>query len=299
MEQHKPKKALRGLFTRTEPEPSEIKNADSKIDTTAMTSANTEILDPTVSSAPINSLEVIKNEHHVEKKDLAYTVTKIQYQFDAQKVERNTWNKNEYISFLNRIDNAQTEAFFLKGKMIAEIKDRFYASNKNGWKLFCEEHLNMYYTTANQYIRVSEEFDVTTYRRTDFGFEHFKALLSVPTQERIKIIEQLPSNVSVKSLRNIITGTVLKDTKAPQQHSNKKNIKSITDNFEKIKYQLENLNLNELEQSEKWSLLGAFKFLSEEMEKLSEILSKPHESKYNNRHLGATSALSEEEYVSS
>jgi hypothetical protein len=302
MEQHKPKKALRGLFTRTEPEPSDIKKVEPKIDTTLIantSNANTEILEPTVSSAPLHSLEVIKNEPHVEKKDLAYTVTKIQYQFDAQKIERNTWSKNEYISFLNRIDNAQTEAFFLKGKMISEIKERFYASNKNGWKQFCEEHLNMYYTTANQYIRVSEEFDVTTYRRTDFGFEHFKALLSVPTQERNKIIEQLPNNVSVKSLRNIITGTVLKETKASQNHNNKKNIKSITDNFEKIKYQLENLNLNELEQSEKWSLLGAFNFLSEEMEKMSEILSKPNDSKYNSRHLGATSALSEEEYVSS
>lgn len=339
MDIQKPKKALRGLFSRTEPEiqPEENKQAQKlnssesqneiiqKIDSNLKTANEEKNISthlssietspqelPKIESQSQNAeIEVTKNENEmlildsvntpsspiVEKKDLAYTVTKIQYNFERLRLERNKWDKNEYISFLNRIDNAQTEAFFLKGKLIGEIKERFYEGNKVGWKAFCDENLNMNYTTANQYIRVAEEFDISSKQRTDFGFEHFKALLPVPSDQRNKILENLPTSVSVKSLRNIVSKTLGKEPNLTHTSTQKVHIRHITENLEKIKIQLESLNLNDLEQSDKWSLLGAFKNLSEEMSKMSEMLSKPQDSRYHSKHLGATSALIEDDYA--
>jgi hypothetical protein len=294
MDIQKPKKALRGLFSRTEPEQPTIENSSTQNQNQEL--KHIEPIDNSKKPVILEDIET-KIEPTIEKKDIAYTVTKIQYNFDRLRQERNKWDKNEYISFLNRIDNAQTEAFFLKGKLIGEIKERFYEGNRTGWKNFCDENLNMNYTTANQYIRVAEEFDTSSRQRTDFGFEHFKALLPIPSQERNKILENLPASVSVKSLRNIVSKTLGKETNPQYLTSSKVNIRHITENLEKIKLQLESLNLNELEQSEKWSLLGAFKNLSDEMSKLSEMLSKPTEPRYSTKHLGATSALIEDEYA--
>lgn len=295
MDAQKPKKALRGLFSRTEPEQPIIENPE--VQNQKQELRHIEAIDNSKKFVLSEETEIKTGESTIEKKDLAYTVTKIQYHFDRLRQERNKWDKNEYISFLNRIDNAQTEAFFLKGKLIGEMKERFYEGNKVGWKNFCDENLNMNYTTANQYIRVAEEFDASSRQRTDFGFEHFKALLPVPSQDRNKILESLPTSVSVKSLRSIVSKTLAKETNQSYLNSNKMNVRHITENLEKIKLQLENLNLHELEQSDKWSLLGAFKNLSEEMSKLSEVLSKPTESRYSAKHLGATSALIEDEYA--
>lgn len=333
MDIQKPKKALRGLFSRTEPEVpvTENKETQAPIEIPVQRESIQETK-PTLhvsQTAPqvtaiikveeqkkettqeiVHTLEHERNAESVvledvnnsasnivEKKDLAYTVTKIQYNFERLRLERNKWDKVEYISFLNRIDNAQTEAFFLKGKLIGEIKERFYEGNKVGWKLFCDENLNMNYTTANQYIRVAEEFDVSSKQRTDFGFEHFKALLPVPSDQRNKILENLPSSVSVKSLRNIVSKTLGKESTLSHTSTPRIHIRHITENLEKIKLQLESLNLNDLEQSDKWSLLGAFKNLSEEMSKMSEMLSKPADSRYHPKHLGATSGLIEDDYA--
>ncbi len=300
MENQKPKKALRGLFSRTEPEHDVVEKLEAQNQKQELNDSeklnHTSNLETAKNPILLDDID-IKTEPIIEKKDIAYTVTKIQYNFDRLRQERNKWDKSEYISFLNRIDNAQTEAFFLKGKLIGEIKDRFYEGNRIGWKNFCDENLNMNYTTANQYIRVAEEFDASSNLRTDFGFEHFKALLPIPSQERNKILENLPTSVSVKSLRNIVSKTLGKETNQTHLNSSKVNIRHITENLEKIKLQLESLNLGELEQSEKWSLLGAFKNLSEEMSKLSEMLSKPTEPRYSSKHLGATSALIEDDYA--
>ncbi|APJ02665.1 hypothetical protein [Silvanigrella aquatica] len=303
MDTSKPKKALRGLFSRTEPEQPVAEKIETKTITPQhitieekpllvenVQNKNTEVLeDYQLNTKPLNETP--------HSKDAEFTVTKIQYNFDRLKQERNKWDKNEYISLLHRIDNAQTEAFFLKGKLIGEIKERFYEGNRVGWKNFCDENLNMNYTTANQYIRVADEFETYSQQRTDFGFEHFKALLPVPSQERNKIIEALPSSVSVKSLRNIVSNSLAKEKNDSKQNINKTNIKHISDNLEKVKIQLENLNVQSLEQSDKWSLLGAFQNLSEEMARLSEVLSKPSEPRYSSKHVGATSALSEDEYA--
>ncbi len=319
MEISKPKKALRGLFTRTEPaSESESVKQEFRISETANNriieeqqskpemltpQPDTSLVTPKETKAEAVSPQLLTpNEtslHTSEKKNNEYSITKIQYNFDRLKLERNNWDKSEYINFIHRIDNAQTEAFFLKGKLISEIKIRFYEGNKNGWKNFCEEHLNMNYTTANQYIRVAEEFDSLTATRTDFGFEHFKALLPVPSEKRKSILETIPSSVSVKALRTLISKTLAEHEEKIVPHSNKGTIKQITENLEKIKIQLDHLKISDLEQAEKWSLLGAFQNLTTEMTKISEILSKPLENKYTaQKHIGATSALHEEDYVS-
>ena len=316
MELTKPKKALRGLFTRTEPTPeSETQQIESKVIISEEkaeqkvqnaevqyqnTSNDTKIQ---VNTQEINKTAIVTEKELVqvntETKQGDYSITKIQYNFERLKLERNKWDKSEYINFIHRIDNAQTEAFFLKGKLIGEMKQRFYEGNKNGWKYFCEEHLNMNYTTANQYIRVAEEFDAVTTLRADFGFEHFKALLPVPSEKRKGILDTVPSSVSVKTLRNIISKTLENSGEKLTQTNSKSTIKQITENLEKIKLQLDHLNLNDLEQSEKWSLLGAFQNLTTEMTKISEILSKSQESKYTaHKHIGATSVVHEEDYVS-
>lgn len=285
----KPKKALRGLFSRTEPEQTieENLNINKNINESLQDVHQSLVLpnEDSISQAPSDTDE------------LKYKITTIQYNFDRLRKERNNWDKNEYISFLNRIDNAQTEAFFLKGRLINEIKIKFYEGNKIGWKNFCDEKLNMNYTTANQYIRVAEEFTTLIQQRNDFGFEHFKALLPVPITERVKILENVPKSISVKSLRNIISKTLNKENNQKYLNNNKNNIRLVTDNLEKIKVQLNNLNLNSLEQSEKWSLLGAFKNLTDEMSKLSEKLSKPIEARYSAKQMGATSAQIEDDYA--
>ncbi|KAB8030656.1 hypothetical protein [Fluviispira multicolorata] len=293
MNQTKPKKALRGLFTKTEPD---------QIENIAYPEKTTK--EPIVEAISSNSkrshstnVELnLNSEDSIDKMEKEYTITKIQYNFDRLRSERNSWNKHEYVNFLTRIDNAQTEAFFLKGKLIAEIKERFFEGNKMGWKNFCEDTLNMNYTTANQYIRVAQEFDVTSHQRTDFGFEHFKALLPLPSQDRSQIIESLPQSISVKSLRNLVS--LKTDKKSPNKatHNNKINLKNITENLEKIKLQLDNLDLNSLDQTEKWSLLGAFRSISEEMSDLAELLSKSQESRYT-RHMGATILQNEEDHA--
>ncbi|WGL58602.1 hypothetical protein QEJ31_08640 [Pigmentibacter sp. JX0631] len=316
MELTKPKKALRGLFTRTEPtSESETQQIETKPIQTEEKPVpkiqnseveHSKISDDSIiqdSTQDINKTAVVTKKEmdqvNTESKQGDYSITKIQYNFEHLKLERNKWDKSEYINFIHRIDNAQTEAFFLKGKLIGEMKQRFYEGNKNGWKYFCEEHLNMNYTTANQYIRVSEEFDAVTSLRADFGFEHFKALLPVPSEKRKGILETVPSSVSVKTLRNIISKTLESSGEKLAQPNSKSTIKQITENLEKIKLQLDHLNLNELEQSEKWSLLGAFQNLTTEMTKISEILSKSQESRYTaHKHIGATSVVHEEDYVS-
>ncbi|WP_186646716.1 hypothetical protein [Fluviispira vulneris] len=293
MNQAKPKKALRGLFTKTEPD-----------HTTNVTFPEKIVSDSVIENRDSNHDEPYKNQedihldsnNSISKKENEYTITKIQYNFDRLRSERNNWSQSEYVSFLNRIDNAQTEAFFLKGKLIAEVKNRFFEGNKTGWKNFCEDTLNINYTTANQYIRVAQEFDVASHQRTDFGFEHFKALLPLPSSDRQQVIASLPETISVKSLRNLVAHKLEKKFLPKDTHNNKVKLKNITDNLEKIKLQLDNLDLNSLDQAEKWSLLGAFRSLSVEMSDLAELLSKSQESRYT-RNSGASALQNEEDYV--
>ena len=134
----------------------------------------------------------------------------------------------------------------------------------------------MNYTTANQYIRVAKEFSSMMLQRKDFGFEHFKALLPLPTSARTQIIENLPEdNVSVKSLRNLVMKTLFLDSKDQERNNKPKiNTNAITENLHKVKTQLNALNLEELSHGERWKLLGVFRSISEEMIQFADLIAK-------------------------
>ncbi|NBO37075.1 hypothetical protein EBU99_00660 [bacterium] len=138
----------------------------------------------------------------------------LQYNFEAMRSMRDAWAEADYARFLKRLDAVQTEAFLLRGKLLSEAKTRFFETNKIGWAEFCEMRLGMNYTTANQYIRVASEFDVTSHQRPDFGFEHFKALLPLPVEERAALIETIDS-ISVKSLRQMVKMHLISKTPSP------------------------------------------------------------------------------------
>lgn len=198
-----------------------------------------------------------------------YSFVKIQYNIDLFQTERTTWNEADYVSFIHKIDQAQTDAFFLKGKLVSEIKDKFYLENKRGWALFCDETLNINYTTANQYIRVAQEFDVTSHQRRDFGFEHFKALLPLGKSERNEILLHTPQNLSVKSLRDIVSKKLLGSSDTHIVEKRGMSSKGIIQTLQKLKAQLHSIKDLNLSQEEKWQLYGAFQNLSEDMKSIS------------------------------
>lgn len=238
----KPRKPLRGLFTRTEN-------------------------DASAGLAVVDGEEGVRTplaEVHSDSDDLRT----IQYNFERHRTERTIWQESDYIRFLQRIDKAQTEAFFLKGKLITEVKDRFYAVNRIGWRSFCEAHLNMNYTTANQYIRVAGEFDTMSGQRQDFGFEHFKALLPLSPEERSRVLAQLPEHVSVKSLRGVVSETLTakEHRKNPIESPSPRLFgRHILESLKKLEEDLSRLSQQQLTQDEKWKLYGALTRLSERM----------------------------------
>lgn len=146
---------------------------------------------PAIVSAPATIETVRTNDERIMQ---------IQYNFDSMRSVRESWKETDYAQFLRRLEAVQTEAFFLRGKLLAEAKDRFFETNKVGWAEFCETTLDMNYTTANQYIRVALEFDVTSHQRSDFGFEHYKALLPLPAEARSEFLNA-EQGFSVKMIR--------------------------------------------------------------------------------------------------
>ena len=197
---------------------------------------------------------------------------KIQYNFDRLRDERSKWHQGEYLAFIRRLDSAQTEAFLLKGKLLDEVKRRFFEDSKTGWKGFCEDSLRMNYTTANQYIRVAQEFDVTSHHRPDFGFEHFKALLPLAAPQRSEILEALPE-VSVKTLRRIVQEKL--QLPAPRASDSKNDAKSIVKILQNLKMQIFDCSIDSLNQTQRWQLSAACHNLSNELAGLAETLNKP------------------------
>jgi hypothetical protein len=318
MDIQKPKKALRSLFTKTEPDSNTstdvytdkkvLETVDKKIPI-SKNSAKTEQKKTTATAEPKKTSTIakasvllkekgeigIQESNHVigaisntsidedflpeapareltektSSEPAPYSFVKIQYNLDLFKSERSNWKEDDYVSFLSRIDQAQTEAFFLKGKLVSEIKERFYLDNKKGWAHFCDETLNMNYTTANQYIRVAQEFDVTSHQRRDFGFEHFKALLPLSKTERNELLLHSPQNLSVKSLRDIVSKKLVSSPLYNLSEKKSLTAKNIVETLHKLKAQLSNLNQISLSQEEKWQLYGAFQNLSEDMTSIS------------------------------
>ncbi len=297
MEKEKPKKALRNLFVKTEPSTIESVHQEYSVEKNNGKKNNEHNQLALGANPSLKSKEAISqqeidsdyaeqkltspSESHSTSKDKkpSYSFIRIQCQDDLFKSERAQWAEKDYISFIYRIEQAQTDAFFLKGRLISEIKERFYINNKKGWADFCEKTLNMNYTTANQYIRVAQEFDVTSHPRKDFGFEHFKALLPLDLHQRTELIEQTPSNLSVKQLRELVSQRI--NTKHAELNSSKNQVSSrdVVSTLQKLKTQLHKLVMPSLTQEEKWQLYGAFQNLSEEMAAISNFfVSKPEPS---------------------
>jgi hypothetical protein len=210
----KPKKPLRGLFTSTEarapvaeskkdvmrsPTPVVVVEAQDVSPVTPVDSAAANVETPVMApaAASIPTPPVIHPSIPAQES----RVMDIHYNFDQMRPARESWQEHDYAHFLRQINAVQTEAFFLRGKLLSEVKNRFFETNKVGWAQYCESTLDMNYTTANQYIRVATEFDVTSHHRPDFGFEHFKALLPLPLEERSAFLNSRDT-VSVKSIRS-------------------------------------------------------------------------------------------------
>jgi hypothetical protein len=196
--------------------------------------------------------------------NVAAAVLNIQYNFEVGRVERETWHEPEYVEFIRRIDVAQAEAFFLKGKLLGEVKERFYVENRSGWKGFSENTLGMNYTTVNQYIRVAHEFDVTSHRRPDFGFEHYKALLPLKLDERTKLLEELPQ-VSVKELRNIVQRKLMEENGGSVRPQRVQQSKELIELLVDLKTKIFDCTPETMSQSERWQLTAACRNLADDL----------------------------------
>jgi hypothetical protein len=141
-------------------------------------------------------------------------IHQLRQSFDSQAPSRMRWQESDYVQLIKRLDQIQTEAFILKGKLLSESKDKFFATNKSGWAQFCDESLGMNYTTANQYIRVALECDVMSHQYPDLGFEHFKAILPVSPEIRPRLLGSFQRG-SVKALRNLVAEMLAKDSPNP------------------------------------------------------------------------------------
>ena len=252
----KTKKALSGLFKRTEsvsPPAILTKQAVSTPDN------------------PSTTTPQLKGES--EKEESNSGLQSIQKLFSENTSQRETWNISRYKELILRVDRSQTEAFFLKGKLLEEVKTKFFSDleREQNWKDFCVNELNINYTTANQYIRVAQEFDVTSHQREDFSFEHFKILLPLPHATREQIIKSSPK-LSVKSFRLLVQEKV-KLTQPPARSgatSHKSRLKEFLRLLETTKNALQVWDASELSQAERWQVSGACLNLCEELKNLSE-----------------------------
>ncbi len=283
MNDQKPKKALRGLFSRTEPEstmsaespflqrqmPQEIQPSQESSLSAQLDSPTTPVEHKKSETPPSPTMSMLNVESIPQSRPLENPHFELKYNQDLFKSERGQWKENDYITFIHKIDQAQTDAFFLKGKLVSEIKDKFYLDNKKGWTQFCEETLNMNYTTANQYIRVAQEFDVTSHPRKDFGFEHFKALLPLNAIQRDEVLGQAPTHPSVKNLRAIVAQKIQPSSNSCTDEKNSSHVRQVVDTLQKLKIQLGRLKPLLLTQEEKWQLFGAFQNISEDMNSIS------------------------------
>ncbi len=200
----------------------------------------------------------------VHNANVAAAVANIQYNFNLSREDREAWAEKEYIECIRRIDVAQAEAFFLKGKLLGEVKDRFYQENKTGWKGFAEGSLGMNYTTVNQYIRVATEFDVASHRRPDFGFEHYKALLPLNADDRTRLLDELPQ-VSVKELRNIVQRKLLEDGVPVQRSQRTLRGKELIELLISLQTKIFDCTPEAMDQKERWQLTAACRDLAEDL----------------------------------
>ena len=182
-------------------------------------------------------------------------IAQLRESFDAQATSRNKWIASDYSELIQKLDRLQTEAFILKGKLLAEAKQRFFASNKLGWAEFCEQKLCMNYTTANQYIRVATEFDVTSHQYPNLGFEHFKALLPIEAHDRPQVLEKFGSG-SVKALRTIVSQRLQSADTKRSTEQNTQSAKQLLKSLQMVHFYLASVDTARLSAQLKWQLLA-------------------------------------------
>lgn len=301
---NKPKKALKGLFSRTEP----AEKQDTQVYTAAKSPeaaasiiipsslSSTEIIAvPTIAPESVEiattaesaevaisenrntiqdstqSAEISKRLNQQRQDQLETAFLGVQYNFELHRAERSSWRESEYLEFIKRIDVAQTEAFFLKGALLDEVKKRFFENNKSSWKDFAEQSLGMNYTTANQYIRVAQEFDVTSHQRPDFGFEHYKALLPLGPALRQQLIGELPP-LSVKALRNVVHKKLTSSDPSPGPARSVGRL--LVELLVNVKRQAIECSPDLLSQKETWQLIAACRNVADDLKSLAEQLHK-------------------------
>lgn len=236
------RKPLKGLFAKTE---------DEALEASTPTPAPTEA---SSLAAPTPLAD-----------EVAEAITRIRQGFDDGRLTREHWETEDYAHFIRRLDVAQTEAFFLKGKLLSEVKDRFFLDNRVGWKTFAEKTLGMNYTTANQYIRVAREFDVTSHQRPDFGFEHYKALLPLDPKARSHLIRELPQ-ISVKELREVVQKELSRTLDGETSDlASRREARQLVRQLVTLRKALQIPPSNELAVREKWQLSAACRDLADQL----------------------------------
>lgn len=250
----------RGLFARTEtPEVSKAEPVAKPLPKVAPA----KDVPPTVRVMPVASEPKAPAQHAH-----GLNVPQLRESFAAQAPSRARWNEKDYVSLIRRLDALQTEAFILKGKLLAEAKDKFYAENRNGWIGFCESTLGMNYTTANQYIRVALECDVMSHQYPTLGFEHFKALLPVTPEQRPQLLAKFEGG-SVKALRMLVshsfsgsasgnmaearTGALAKGGSAPREGAQKA-ARQLLRHLQAVHASIESLDMEALPQRLAWQV---------------------------------------------
>ena len=187
---------------------------------------------------------------------------------------REGWTEQSYLQLIKKIDRAQTEAFLMKGKLLDEVKSRFFLESKTGWKQFCEDKLEMNYTTANQYIRVAVEFEQIASSRPEYGFEHFKALLPLRPDQREEILVKAES-LSVKRLRQLASEFINAEIPPQTKNVEMNEAKNLVRNLELLKEQLYKMSaMGTLPQLQKWQLAAACSNLSDELQRIALQLNK-------------------------
>lgn len=229
-----------------------------------------------VEDAPAEGIVEAMQPVMVEQNPAAERIMQVQYNFESMRAARDAWQEKDYAVFLRRLDAIQTEAFILKGKLLAEAKNRFYETNKLGWAEFCDSTLNMNYTTANQYIRVATEFDVTSHQRTDFGFEHFKALLPLPAEARMEFLNS-SSPMSVKMIRSRVKEII--SAQPANEHSS--NLANASRHSGRLLKMLELVKqeitahaeaLESLNQTQRWQMTAACQNIAAHLNHLAQTL---------------------------
>lgn len=296
----KPKKPFRSLFASTETPKKNISNSNEKVQASLPKPARRVIEEQAIieEQAKVEEIEIFEEKEITQKNEVqeqleAVIVThpattlevsneerilQIQYNFDSMRPAREAWQEQDYAQFLKRLDAIQTEAFLLKGKLLSEMKVRFFETNKVGWAEFCEQALHMNYTTANQYIRVATEFDVTSHQMPDFGFEHFKALLPLPVEDRIQFL-QPGQSLSVKVIRTrvkeILSARNLITPSSQQIPSNaqRQSVRLIR-MLEQIKSEVlaHGESFETLAQTQRWQISAACQNIAAHLNQLSQLL---------------------------